>query len=44
MQVRRMILAFAVAVAGAAPPVGAIAQGIRIIGSGASFPFPIYSA
>jgi phosphate transport system substrate-binding protein len=43
MQLRRMILAFAVVVAGASPPVGAIAQEIRLIGSGASFPFPIYS-
>src|SRR5262252_3463932 len=49
MQLRRMILAWAItaaaiAAAGAAPPAGAIAQEIRLIGSGASFPFPIYSA
>src|SRR5262249_52334077 len=49
MQLRRMILALAIAgaamaAAGAAPPAGAIAQEIRLIGSGASFPFPIYSA
>jgi phosphate transport system substrate-binding protein len=44
MQLRRIVLAFAVAVAGAVPPGGAIAQEIRLIGSGASFPFPIYSA
>jgi phosphate transport system substrate-binding protein len=44
MQLRRMIFGFAVAVAGAAPPAGAIAQEIRLIGCGASFPFLIYSA
>src|SRR5215510_14199061 len=49
MQLRRMILALAIAAAaiaavGAAPPAGAIAQGVKLIGSGASFPFPIYSA
>ena len=44
MCIRGPIIAIAVAVTAVMSPVTAIAQEIRIIGSGASFPFPIYSA
>jgi phosphate transport system substrate-binding protein len=42
MRVRGAIIA--IAVAAALLPIAAGAQGIRMIGSGASFPFPLYSA
>jgi phosphate transport system substrate-binding protein len=43
MRVRRTILAIVVAVAAALSPIQVVAQEVRLIGSGASFPFPIYS-
>ena len=44
MRIRRIIIAFAVTVAAAISAINAIAQEVKLIGSGASFPFPIYSA
>ena len=44
MCIRGPIIAIAVIVSAVMSPINAIAQEIRIIGSGASFPFPIYSA
>jgi len=44
MCMRRAIIAIGVVVAAALPSINVAAQEIRVIGSGASFPFPIYSA
>jgi phosphate transport system substrate-binding protein len=44
MRMRAAIIAFGISVAAALPSINVSAQEIRLIGSGASFPFPIYSA
>ena len=44
MRIRGTIIAIAVAATAAVSPIQAIAQEVKLIGSGASFPFPIYSA
>jgi phosphate transport system substrate-binding protein len=44
MHIRGAIIAIAVAAAAATSPIKAYAQEVRLIGSGASFPFPLYSA
>ena len=44
MRTRQAIIALGIAVAAAFPSINATAQNVRLIGSGASFPFPIYSA
>ena len=44
MRWRTRFVAIAVAAAGAISPTGLSAQQVRLIGSGASFPFPIYSS
>src|SRR6516164_6122510 len=41
---RRAFVAFVIVAAITASPNEVTAQGVRLIGSGASFPFPIYSA
>ena len=44
MRIRGTIIAIAVAVTAVMSPIKAIAQEVKLIGSGASFPFPLYSA
>ena len=44
MRWRTWFVAIAVAAAAAVSPTGLSAQQVRLIGSGASFPFPIYSS
>jgi len=44
MDWRALIFALAVLVAATVPPGRVSAEDVRLIGSGASFPFPIYSA
>src|SRR5271168_3334233 len=44
MLMRGAIIAIGVVVAAALPIVSVTAQEVKLIGSGASFPFPIYSA
>jgi ABC-type phosphate transport system permease subunit len=44
MQVRRTIITIVAAVTASFSPIQVVAQEVRLIGSGASFPFPIYSA
>ena len=44
MRIRGTIIAIPVALIAALSPINVIAQEVKLIGSGASFPFPIYSA
>jgi phosphate transport system substrate-binding protein len=44
MSWRGPVIAIALVAASAVPPTKVTAQEMRIVGSGASFPFPIYSA
>jgi phosphate transport system substrate-binding protein len=44
MRIRRSIITIAIAVTGAMYSMNTAAQDVKLIGSGASFPFPIYSA
>src|SRR5215472_9668260 len=44
MRIQRMLFTAAVTVAAAICSLDVTAQGVKLIGSGASFPFPIYSA
>jgi phosphate transport system substrate-binding protein len=44
MRIPGTVIAIALAAAAAISPIKAIAQEVKLIGSGASFPFPLYSA
>src|SRR6516164_1937005 len=44
MRIREIVIAIVVSAIAAVAPIDGFAQGVRMIGSGASFPFPIYSA
>jgi phosphate transport system substrate-binding protein len=44
MRIREATIAIVASAVAAVSPINGFAQGVRLIGSGASFPFPIYSA